>query len=482
MTKVVAESREERPERIRDAAAGSRCCPRTERQTVTAKEDKIGPQPSQLMEEVLRRENLIAAYKKVSANKGAPGVDGMKTEQLMGHLRQHWREYRQQLLDATYVPKPVRVVQIPKPSGGTRMLGIPTVLDRLIQQAILQVIGPIFDSGFSEFSYGFRPGRSALQAVSKAREYVAYGYRWVVDLDLEKFFDRVNHDIVMSRVARKIKDKRLLKLIRLYLQSGLMIGGVVTPRESGTPQGGPLSPLLSNIILDDFDKELERRGHHFCRYADDCNIYVRSESAGQRVMISVTDFLERKLKLKVNRDKSAVARPWKRKFLGYTVTTHKKPLLKPAPESIKRAKAKIVKITQSGRGRTIERVIGDVNLFTRGWFGYYRLSEVKQTFDLMDQWLRHRLRKILWEQWKTPKNRAKKLRSFGVWPDKAKRATSNGRGAWWNAASPQMHAAVTNERLASLGLKSLCQMQRDLNGVSLNRRVRNRTHGGVGGR
>jgi RNA-directed DNA polymerase len=482
MTKVVAESREERPERIRDAAAGSRCCPRTERQTVTAKEDKIGPQPSQLMEEVLRRENLIAAYKQVSANKGAPGVDGMKIEQLMGHLREHWPEYRQQLLDATYVPKPVRVVQIPKPSGGTRMLGIPTVLDRLIQQSILQVIGPIFDSGFSEFSYGFRPRRSALQAVSKAREYVAYGYRWVVDLDLEKFFDRVNHDIVMSRVARKIKDKRLLKLIRLYLQSGLMIDGVVTARESGTPQGGPLSPLLSNIILDDFDKELERRGHHFCRYADDCNIYVRSQSAGQRVMTSVTDFLEHRLKLKVNRDKSAVARPWKRKFLGYTVTTHKKPQLKPAPESIKRAKAKIVKITQSGRGRTIERVIGEVNLFIRGWFGYYRLSEVKQTFDLMDQWLRHRLRKILWEQWKTPKNRAKKLRSFGVWPDKAKRATSNGRGAWWNAGSPQMHAAVTNERLAKWGLKSLSQMQRDLNGVSLNRRVRNRTHGGVGGR
>jgi group II intron reverse transcriptase/maturase len=250
------------------------------------------------MEEVLRRENLIAAYKKVSANKGAPGVDGMKIEQLMGHLRQHWSEYRQQLLNTTYVPKPVKVVQIPKPSGGTRMLGIPTVLDRWIQQAILQVIGQIFDSGFSEFSYGFRPKRSALQAVSKAREYVASGYRWVVDLDLEKFFDQVNHDIVMSRVARKIKDKRLLKLIRLYLQSGLMIGGVVTARERGTPQGGPLSPLLSNVILDDFDKELERRGHHFCRYADDCNIYVRSQSAGQRVMASITDFLERKLKLR----------------------------------------------------------------------------------------------------------------------------------------------------------------------------------------
>jgi RNA-directed DNA polymerase len=463
MTKVVAEGREERPERSRDAAAGSRCCPGTERQTVTANEDKVGPQPSQLMEEVLRRKNLIAALKWVRANKGAPGVDGMSVEQLTGYLREHWLTHRQQLLSGTYMPKPVRVVQIPKPNGGTRMLGIPTVLDRFIQQAVLQVIGPIFDSEFSESSYGFRPGRSALQAVAKAREYIADGYRWVVDLDLEKFFDRVNHDIVMSRVARKIKDKRLLKLIRLYLQSGLMIDGVVTARVSGTPQGGPLSPLLSNVLLDDFDKELERRGHHFCRYADDSNIYVRSEPAGQRVMASVTDFLERKLKLRVNREKSAVARPWKRKFLGYTVTTHKKPLLKPAPESVKRAKAKIVQITQRGRGRNIQRVIEDINLFIRGWFGYYRLSEVKQAFDLTDQWLRRRLRKILWEQWKTPKNREKKLRSFGIWPEKAKRATSNGRGAWWNAGSPEMHAAVTTERLANWGLKSLIQMQRELN-------------------
>lgn len=462
MIRVVAESREERPERPRDAAAGSRCCPGTERQTVTANEDKVGPQPSQLMEEVLLKENLSKALKRVSENKGAPGVDGMTVHQLPGHLRKHWPEIRQQLLSGTYVPKSVRVVEIPKPNGGTRMLGIPVVLDRLIQQAILQVIGPIFDAGFSESSYGFRPGRSAHQAVEKAREYIADGYRWVVDLDLEKFFDQVNHDILMSRVARKVKDKRLLKLIRRYLQAGLMVDGVVSPRASGTPQGGPLSPLLSNVLLDDFDKELERRGHRFCRYADDSNIYVRSENAGERVMISVNDFLERKLKLRVNREKSAVARPWKRKFLGYTVTTHKKPSLKPAPESVRRAKAKIRQITRSGRGRSRSRVIEELNLFLRGWFGYYRLADVKQVFDLLDQWIRHRLRKILWQQWKTPKNRAKKLRSFGIWSEKAKRATSNGRGPWWNAGSPQMHAAITNERLSEWGLESLQKMQREL--------------------
>ena len=249
------------------------------------------------------------------------------------------------------------------------MLGIPTVLDRLIEQGILQVIGPIFDTGFSESSYGFRPGRSALQAVEQARKYMADGRRWVVDFDLEKFFDRVNHDILMSRVARKIKDKRLLKLIRRFLEAGLMTDGVVSPRVAGTPQGGPLSPLLSNVLLDDLDKELERRGHRFCRYADDCNVYVRSEKAGQRVMSSVTSFLERKLKLKVNRDKSAVGRPWKRKFLGYTVTVNKQPRLKPAPASVKRAKAKIRQITRRGRGRNIQRTIKDINLYTRGWFG-----------------------------------------------------------------------------------------------------------------
>jgi len=462
MTKVVAESRNEKSERPEDTATGSRRCLRNERQTVTATEARIGPQPSKLIEEVLRKENLSEALKRVRANKGAPGVDGMSVEQLPEYLRKHWPEIREQLLSESYEPKPVRVVQIPKPSGGTRMLGIPIVLDRLIQQSILQVIGPIFDPGFSEYSYGFRPGRSAVQAVEKARAYMADGYRWVVDLDLEKYFDQINHDILMSRVARKIKDKRLLKLIRKYLQSGLMIDGVVSSRVKGTPQGGPLSPLLSNVMLDDFDKELERRGHRFCRYADDCNIYIRSKRAGERVMLSITDFLENKLKLRVNRDKSAVSRPWKRKFLGYTVTTHKKPLLKPSPMSVKRAKVKIRQITRSGRGRNILTVIKEVNLFVRGWFGYYRSSDVKQVFDRLDQWIRRRLRKILWKQWKTPKNRAKKLRSYGIEPKRAKLATSGGRGAWWNAGSSHMHAAITNKCLSDWGLLSLLDMQRRL--------------------
>ena len=460
MTKVVAGSRTERSERLRDVATGSRQRPRNERQTVTAAEEVIGPHPSQLMEEVLQRKNLQRALKRVRANKGAPGVDGMTVDALPMYLREHWTNIRQQLLSKTYVPQPVRVVEIPKPSGGTRMLGIPTVLDRFIQQAILQVIGPIFDADFSESSYGFRPGRSAHEAIHQARKYMAAGRRWVVDFDLEKFFDRVNHDILMSRVARKVKDKRLLKLIRRFLEAGLMTDGVVSPRVEGTPQGGPLSPLLSNVLLDDLDKELERRGHCFCRYADDCNVYVCSQEAGTRVMGSVTDLLEHKLKLKVNREKSAVGRPSKRKFLGYTVTAGKQPRLKPAPASVKRAKARIRQITRSGKGRNIRRVIEDINLFTRGWFGYYRMAEVKQTFDVMDQWIRHRLRKILWQQWKTPRTRAKKLQSFGTWPEKAKRATSNGRGPWWNAAAPHMHAAITNERLATWGLLSLLEMQR----------------------
>jgi RNA-directed DNA polymerase len=461
MVKVVAESKGGRPGPLRDTAARSRRCPQQERQTITANEENIGSQPEQLMQEVLRKENLTKALKRVRANKGAPGIDGITVDEVGKHLREHWTHIREQLLAESYIPQAVRVVEIPKPNGaGTRMLGIPTVLDRFIQQAVLQVIGPIFETDFSESSYGFRPGRSAHQAVSQAREYMAEGRRWVVDIDLEKFFDQVNHDILMSRVARKIKDKRLLRLIRRFVEAGLMRGGVVSARSAGTPQGGPLSPLLSNILLDDLDKELERRGHCFCRYADDANIYVSSEKAGQRVMESVTSFLERKLKLKVNRDKSAVGRPWKRKFLGYTVTVNKQPRLKPAPASVKRAKVKIRQITRRGRGQNINRTIEELNLFIRGWFGYYRMSEVKQTFIDLDQWIRRRLREILWVQWKKPRTRAKMLQRFGLWPEKAKRATSNGRGPWWNAGAAHMHAAITNGRLSQWGLQSLVGMQR----------------------
>jgi RNA-directed DNA polymerase len=406
------------------------------------------------MEEVLRRENLLTALKRVQANKGAPGVDGMTVDELSDYLRKAWPVIREQLLQGTYAPSPVREVQLPKPGGGTRMLGIPTVLDRFITQAILQVMSPVCDPGFSDHSYGFRPQRSAHQAVGQACDYIAEGYRWVVDIDLEKFFDQVNHDMLMNRVAKKIKDTRLLQLIRRYLTAGILKEGLVSQREAGTPQGSPLSPLLSNILLDDFDKELERRGHRFCRYADDANVYVRSQRAGERVMASLTHFLEATLRLKVNRVKSAVDRPWKRTFLGYTVTNQRVPRLKPAPKSVQRAKARIRQITQQGRGRNIGQVIREINRFTRGWIGSFRLSTVPHAFELLDQWLRRRLRKILWEQWRKPKTRYRKLVALGVDVERAQKATATGRGAWWNAGASHMHAAVTNRLLAEWGLLS----------------------------
>jgi len=456
----------EMPRRPRKEAAGSRHEPGTVRQTTAAAVETIGPQTEKLMEEVLHRENLLTALKRVVSNKGAPGVDGVTVDDLPDHLRREWPAIREQLLADTYAPSPVRRKDIPKPGQGkgTRMLGIPTVLDRLIQQAILQVVGPIFDPEFSDHSFGFRPGRSAHQAVEQARVYMAEGHRWVVDLDLEKFFDRVNHDILMSRIARKVRDKRLLKLIRRYLTAGILEGGVVSARDAGTPQGGPLSPLLSNVLLDDLDKELERREHRFCRYADDCNVYVRSKTAGERVMASLTRFLEGKLRLKVNRAKSAVDRPWNRKFLGYTVTTNRSPRLKPATASVRRAKDRIREITQKGRGRNIRRVVEEVNTFTRGWVGYFRLADVAQDFKTLDQWLRRRLRKILWEQWKTPRNRYRKLVQLGVEAERAKKATATGRGAWWNAGASHMHAGVTNAQLAEWGLLTLLTMLRTLQG------------------
>lgn len=460
MAKSGADSRAGMPERRQSGAAGSRLCMADERQNATVTEGTIGSTTATLMEEVLRRENLQKALKRVRSNKGAPGVDGMTVEDLPGYLKDEWPRLREELLSATYEPKPVRVVEIPKPSGGKRMLGIPTVLDRMIEQAILQVIGPIFEPTFSDASFGFRPGRSAHQALARAREHIAAGYRFVVDLDLEKFFDRVNHDILMSRVARKIEDKRLLRLLRRFLTAGMMVGGVVSPRSAGTPQGSPLSPLLSNVLLDDLDKELEKRGHRFVRYADDANVYVRSQKAGERVMASVTRFLERKLKLRVNRDKSAVDRPWKRKFLGYSFTMHKQPRLKPAPESIKRMKARVHGIMRRGRGRNIHTVIEEVNLYLRGWFGYFRMSQVKQVFDFLDQWIRRHIRKLMWIRWKKPKTRRKKLRALGIGAKEAAIATGNDRGSWWNSHSPAMQGALGKALLARWGLLSLDQMRR----------------------
>ena len=337
-----------------------------------------------------------------------------------------------------------------------RQLGIPTVTDRLIQQALGQVLTPMFDPDFSDNSYGYRPGRSAQQAVRQARSYAASGRRWVVDMDLEKFFDRVNHDILMSRVSRKVRDKRVLKLIGRYLRAGMMDSGVVSQRTEGTPQGGPLSPLMSNILLDDLDKELERRGHCFCRYADDCNIYVGSRISGQRVLASITRYLETKLKLRVNCAKSAVDRPWNRTFLGYSMTFHKNPRSKVSAQSVKRFKAGLRSIFRMGRGRNIGRFIREtLNPRLRGWLNYFRLSEVKGVFESLDQWLRRRLRNMIWRQWKRPRTRRKKLLGRGLDEHRASKSAYNGRGAWWNSGAWHMNAAFPRRYFESCGLVSL---------------------------
>jgi RNA-directed DNA polymerase len=416
-----------------------------------------------LMEEVLRRENLVKAHARVVKNGGAPGVDGMNIDELMPYCREHWARIREELLSGRYTPQPVRRVEIPKPDGkGTRTLGIPTVLDRMIQQALLQVLQPLFDPTFSDASFGFRPGRSTHGAVVRAREHIAAGNRWVVDLDLEKFFDRVNHDVLMARVARRVKDKRVLRLIRRYLQAGMMEGGLVSPRMEGTPQGGPLSPLLSNILLDELDKELEQRGHRFVRYADDCNVYVRSKEAGERVMASLERFLHERLRLRINRDKSAVARPWGRKFLGYTVTTNKKPRLRVAPQSIERLKGKLRPLFRRGRGRPLVDTVQELSRKLRGWVAYFRLAEVKACFEALDTWVRRKLRCILWRQWKRPKTRIQQLRKRGIGAVRAETSGWNGRGPWWNAGASHMNEAVPTAWLRRQGLVGLVDEHRRL--------------------
>jgi RNA-directed DNA polymerase len=453
----------EKPKDSRRVAGGTRERKGWERQASAVGTEEPRPKAEGLLEEVLRRENLMEALKRVRSNRGAPGVDGMTVEALSSYLKEHWPRIREELLGETYVPQPIRRVEIPKPDGkGVRLLGIPTVLDRLIQQSILQVLTPVFDPHFSESSYGFRPGRGCHDAVVAARSHVEAGYRFVVDMDLEKFFDRVNHDVLMARVARRIGDTRLLRLIRRYLTAGVMIEGVAQAREEGTPQGGPLSPLLSNILLDDLDKELERRGHRFCRYADDCNVYVKSKAAGDRVMESIARYLERRLRLptgrylrKINRDKSAVDRPWNRKFLGYTMTSHHRTKLKVSPQSVRRAKARIKEIVRKGRGRSLPKVIGEITPFLRGWVAYFRLSQVKNVFEELDQWIRRKLRCILWRQWKKPRTRAGKMIRLGIERVRAFASAYNGRGPWWNAGASHMNAAITAKWLDRRGLTSL---------------------------
>ena len=428
--------------------------------------ERTNAEGPRLMEAVVERGNLWLAYRKVVANKGAPGVDGVGVGEFNDWLKEHWPTVKAALLAGSYLPQAVRAVEIPKPSGGVRLLGIPTVVDRLIQQGLLQVLQPIFEPGFSESSYGFRPGRNAHQAVRAAQQHVRAGKRWVVDLDLEKFFDRVNHDMLMSRVARGVKDERVLKLIRRYLEAGLLREGLTQPRTEGTPQGGPLSPLLSNLLLNDLDRELERRGHSFCRYADDCNVYVRSRAAAEHAMTEITRFLEQELRLKVNREKSACARPWERKFLGYSLTWHVNAKLKIAPESVKRLYEKVRERLRTGRGQSLAAMISELNVLLRGWMSYFRLTEVKGVLDDLDGWLRRKLRSLLWRQWKRTFTRAKALMKRGLLRARAWRSATNGRGAWWNAGASHMNHAYPKSYFDRMGLVSLVDTCRRFQCVS----------------
>lgn len=435
-------------------------------------ERRTTPEEVQLMEQVVERSNMKKAYAQVMRNKGAAGIDNMPVESLMPYVREKWPEIKEQLLKGQYKPKPVRKVEIPKPDGGKRQLGIPTVLDRLIQQAINQILSPIFELIFSENSYGFRPGRSAHDAVQQAKKYQIEGRIWVVDMDLAKFFDEVNHDILMSKIAKKIKDKRLLLLIRRYLQAGIMSEGLVSARDKGTPQGGPLSPLLSNIVLDALDKELERRGHSFCRYADDCNVYVKSEKAGQRVFESVKKFVEEKLQLKVNKGKSAVARPHRRKFLGYSFTWHKQPKLRVPKESITKIRGRLKAIFRCARGRNLRRTITEeLNPLIRGWINYFRLAEVKAFAEDLDGWIRRRLRLVLWKQWKRPWTRRKRLISAGLSEERAVMSAFNRRGSWWNSGASHMNEAFRKKFFDEIGLISMLDELYKFRSINLGNRL-----------
>src|SRR5262250_2748986 len=411
---------------------------------------------NRLMEAVCERENLKAALQQVRANKGSPGVDGMTVVGLEEHLKQHWPAIREQLLNGTYEPQPVRRVEIRKPDGGgMRKLGIPCVLDRFIQQAVLQVLQRRWDRTFSDHSYGFRPRRSAHQAVAQAQQYIAEGHGWCVDLDLEKFFDRVSHDKLMGQIAKRVEDKRLLKLIRAFLNAGVMENGLVSPSMEGTPQGGPLSPLLSNLVLDELDRELERRGHRFVRYADDCNIYVSSERAGQRVMESITQVITQKLKRKVNEAKSAVARPQERKFLGFSFTAGPEVKRVIAPKALDRFKQRVREITRRAKGVSIETTIEELAPYMRGWRSYFGFCETPTVLLYLTRWVRLRLRAALWRQWKTQRRRRAALLELGVRPRLASNTAGSGLGPWYLAKAKALSVGLSNAHFKSLGLPSL---------------------------
>jgi len=410
-----------------------------------------------LMEEVCERENLKAALRRVERNKGGPGIDGMTVEELRGYLKEGWPEIRGEVLSGGYRPQPVKRVEIPKPAGGVRKLGIPTVVDRFIQQAILQVLQPLWDPTFSEFSFGFRPGRSAHDAVAKAQEYVVEGHDWVVDIELEEFFDRVNHDKLMARVAERVEDKRLLRLIRAFLNAGVMANGLLSPTDKGTPQGGPLSPLLSNLVLDELDRELERRGHRFARYADDCNIYVRSERAGHRVMGGVSRFITKKLKLKVNRDKSSVRRVQQGQFLGFGFRRGKEGVVKRtiASHALQRMKLRVRELTGRVKGRSLTQVIEGLAVYLRGWWGYFGFCETPSVLKQLDAWIRRRLRALLWKQWKRSTVRYRRLRALGLDHELAWMTAGSNRGAWAMSRNKGMNIALRIAYFDALGLPRL---------------------------
>jgi RNA-directed DNA polymerase len=468
----LALSPERRSEALKAGAQGT--------EPLTAKRTDESPADTErLMEEVCGRENCQQALRRVKANKGSPGVDGMTVRELPDYLKQHWPAIREQLLSGTYRPQPVRRVEIDKPDGGgVRKLGVATVLDRFIQQAVLQVLQRRWDRTFSDHSYGFRPARSAHQAVARAQQYVSEGFRWVVDLDLEKFFDRVGHDKLMARIAQRVSDRHLLRLIRAFLTSGVLENGLVSPVDEGTSQGGPLSPLLSNLVLDELDRELERRGHRFVRYADDCNVYVRSERAGRRVMESLTAFITRRLKLKVNRTKSAVARPVDRKFLGFSFTSERQPRRRIAPRAIVRFKERVRELTGRTRGVSLERMVEELSMYLRGWQSYFGFCQTPSVLRDLDQWLRRRLRSVLWKQWRGGRRRFAEMRTRGVGVQLAAKTAGSAHGPWHLANSPALAIALPNAYFDSLGLPRLVAPE-SLNPP--NRRMRTRMSGGVAG-